>query len=136
MERSQEILDLYQRYARGDLRGTPADQIISNTPAVSLLGTDPTEWSTDRAQIVQAADAQSHASQASGMQTIPTDPQAWSEGDVGWVVDQPRVRLPNGAEVQMRVTAIVHRENGTWKIVHQHASIGVPNDQVEAFRGQ
>jgi hypothetical protein len=23
----------------------------------------------------------------------------------------------------------------SWTLVHQHASIGVPNDQVEAFRG-
>ena len=136
MERSQEILDLYMRYAQGDLRGTPADQVISNTPAVSMIGSDPTEWSTNRAQIVQAADMQGQASRSAGVQTVTSNPQAWAEGDLGWVIDQPRLRLPNGAEVQMRVTTIVHREGGTWKLVHQHASIGVPNDSIEVFRGQ
>jgi ketosteroid isomerase-like protein len=123
------------RYARGEMRGTPADQMIATTPAVSMIGTDPTEWSTNRAQIVQAADMQGQTSRDAGMQTVPTDPQAWSEGDLGWVIDQPRLRLPGGAEMQMRVTTIVHREGGTWKVVHQHASIGVPNDSIEVFRG-
>jgi hypothetical protein len=30
---------------------------------------------------------------------------------------------------------ILCKEGGTWKLLHQHAAIGVPNDQVEAFRG-
>jgi len=110
--------------------------MMSASPAVSMIGTDPTEWSTDRALTVRMADQQSQASRATGLQYTPTDPRAWSDGDMGWVIDQPRLRLPNDAEVQMRATTIVHRENGAWKVVHQHASIGVPNDQVEAFRGQ
>jgi SnoaL-like domain len=35
----------------------------------------------------------------------------------------------------MRATTILQKESGRWKIVHQHSSIGVPNDQVEAFQG-
>jgi hypothetical protein len=134
MEQSPELRELYNQLVRGDLRNTPFDQLTSTTPAVSIIGTDPAEWSTNRAEIVQAMDAQRQAGDQ-GVQTIPTDPQAWAEGDLGWVVDRPRVRLPNGAEVQLRITTIFHREGGTWKGVHQHASIGVPNDQVEVFRG-
>jgi ketosteroid isomerase-like protein len=134
MERSSELLDLYQRMVRGALRDTPFDQLTSTTAAVSVIGTDPTEWSTDRATIVQMMDAQQQAGDQ-GAQLNPSDPQAWEEGDLGWVIDRPVLRLPNGAEVHLRVTTIFHRENGTWKGVHQHSSIGVPNDQVEAFRG-
>jgi ketosteroid isomerase-like protein len=134
VERSQELLDLNRRFSNGDFRDTSADQLVANSPAVSVIGTDPTEWFTDRAAIVQLLDAQLRAS-GQGMQTIPSNPQAWAEGDLGWVVDQPRLRLPNGVEVQLRITSIFHRESGTWKGVHQHVSIGVPNDQVEAFRG-
>lgn len=135
MERSQEILELYLRFARNELQGTPVDQIVSASPAVSVIGTDPAEWITDPATVKHMTEAQMQASQAAGIQTTPTDPQAWADGDLGWVIDQPRLRLPNGAEVQMRMTTIMHREGGTWKVVHQHASIGIPNDQVEVFRG-
>jgi hypothetical protein len=59
---------------------------------------------------------------------------AWTEQDVGWVIDQPTIHLNNGRAVQLRVTSIFRREDGAWKLVHQHSSIGVPNDTVEAFR--
>jgi SnoaL-like domain len=134
MEHSPELLDLYKRVLSGTYRDTPFDQFTSTTAAVSVIGTDPSEWTTDRATIVQMLDAQRQAADL-GVQMIPTEPQAWAEGDLGWVVDQPRLRTPTGAEVQLRVTTIFHREGGSWKAVHQHASIGVPNDQVEAFRG-
>jgi SnoaL-like domain len=134
MERSLELLDVYQRLVSGAMRDTSFDQLTSTTAAVSLIGTDPTEWFTDRTTIVQMMDAQRQAGDQ-GAQTTPTEPQAWAEGDLGWVVDRPRLRMPGGAEVQFRVTTIFHREGGVWKGVHQHASIGVPNDQVEAFRG-
>ncbi|MGO8951525.1 MAG: nuclear transport factor 2 family protein [Ktedonobacterales bacterium] len=133
MEQSQELLDLYRQVMTGGLRDTPSDQVTSTTPALSMFGTDPTEWWTDRATIVQMFDAQRQA-EDQAPQIIPGNPQAWVEGDLGWVVDQPRLRLPNGAEVQLRSTSIFHREGGTWKLVHGHASIGVPNDQIEAFR--
>jgi hypothetical protein len=126
VERSSELLELYQQLLRGDLRNTSFDQLTSNTAAVSVIGTDPTEWSTDRAVIVQMMDAQRPDGDQGGLM-VPSDPQAWEEGDLGWVVDRPRLRLPDGTEMQLRVTTIFHRENGTWKGVHQHASIGVPN---------
>ena len=74
MERSQELLDLNQRMNSGDLRDTPADQQVSTTAAVSVFGTDPTEWWTDRATIVQMLDAQRQA-MGQGVQNIPTIPR-------------------------------------------------------------
>jgi ketosteroid isomerase-like protein len=35
----------------------------------------------------------------------------------------------------MRLTTILRKEGSGWKMAHQHASIGVPNEQVDAFRG-
>ncbi len=135
MERSQEVLDLYRRLVRGQLQGLPIDQVVSSSPALSVFGTAPEEWWTDRATITRMLEAVFQAGDQ-GMQALPAgDAQAWSEGDFAWVVDRPRMRAPNGAEVQLRVTTILHREGAQWKVIHQHASIGVPNDQVEAFRG-
>lgn len=33
------------------------------------------------------------------------------------------------------LTTIVHREHGAWNVLHQHSSIGVPNEQVPVLAG-
>jgi ketosteroid isomerase-like protein len=134
MQRSPELASLYQQMMGNLMRNDPADQFISTTEAVSIIGTDPTEWFTDRATIVQMFDSQRQAT-GEGLQVLNSSPQAWEDGDLGWVIDQPTWHMPNGKELQVRVTSIFHRENGSWKGVHQHVSIGIPNDQVEAFAG-
>ena len=62
-----------------------------------------------------------------GAKLEPTRLRAYEEGDVGWAADQPRVVLPNGNQVSMRITAVFRRENGKWKWIHSHASISVSN---------
>ena len=57
--------------------------------------------------------------------------KAYVEGTVAWVQDDPLVTLPDGTEVALRVTFVLHREGTTWKIVQWHMSIGIPN--VESF---
>jgi hypothetical protein len=63
-----------------------------------------------------------------GIRTIDGDPQAYREGSVGWVMDQPKFHLPNGTQLPMRWTGVFHQENGAWKLVQGHASFGVPNE--------
>jgi hypothetical protein len=43
----------------------------------------------------------------------------------------PRDFLPDGGKVTPRWSAIFHREDGGWKMVHLHASVAVGN--AEAF---
>jgi hypothetical protein len=49
---------------------------------------------------------------------------------MGWVVDQPTFILPDASAFQTRLTAVVRREDGRWKIVHAHFSVGVPDEEV------
>lgn len=35
-----------------------------------------------------------------------------------------------GKRVPVRMTAVLHQEDGEWKAVQTHASIGVPNDRM------
>jgi hypothetical protein len=46
-------------------------------------------------------------------------------GDVGWVVDRPTIELAGGGRFETRLTFVVHRQDGAWKIVHTHTSVGV-----------
>ena len=36
----------------------------------------------------------------------------------------------DGKRAPVRITAVLHQEDGDWKAVQTHASIGVPNDRM------
>ena len=57
----------------------------------------------------------------------PGDPQCYQEGTVGWCADRACIILPNGTQQLVRLTAVFRREGDSWKLVHSHASFGVPN---------
>jgi SnoaL-like domain len=58
------------------------------------------------------------------------EPVGYEEGSLGWVVDEPTFFFPDGSAMQTRLTAVLHREDGTWKLLHMHVSVGVPDDEV------
>ena len=58
------------------------------------------------------------------------DPVAYSEGDVGWIADRPRLTGPDGSALPFRLTVVTVRTGGDWKIAQMHFSIGVPNEQA------
>ena len=55
---------------------------------------------------------------------------AYSEGNVGWVADRPTFRLPDGTQIPFRSTIVFRKEDGEWKVIQQHISIAVPNENV------
>jgi len=57
-------------------------------------------------------------------------PVGYEEGSTGWVVDQPTFRFPDGSAMRTRLTAVWRQEDGVWKLVHMHVSVGVPDDEV------
>jgi len=136
MQRSQELLDAYLRGSEEGLRGEP-DRNHSSFAELSIIGTDPTEWSVGRDFLAQldAERAGMKAMFEAGGKVTHEDTAAWAEGDFGWVIDRLTVRAPDGREARLRTTSVCHRENGVWTWVHQHVSIGVPNDQVPLFNG-
>ena len=60
------------------------------------------------------------------------EPEAFREGSVGWGMTRPRLTLRDGKTISMRWGAVFHQEDGEWKLVQFHASVGVAN---EALRG-
>ena len=55
---------------------------------------------------------------------------AYEEGTVGWVADCGAFVLPDGSVAPFRITAVFHRENGSWRLVQEHASVAVSNVEV------
>jgi ketosteroid isomerase-like protein len=39
-------------------------------------------------------------------------------------VDRPTIELVSGERFETRLTLVLHREDGAWKVVHAHTSVG------------
>ena len=130
MQPSTELKDLvlrtYQAIANGDT--TFYDRHLSQQQGVLIIGTDPNEWWEGHETINRVFKAQ--IQEMGGISVVGSDPLAYSQGDIGWVADRPRFRLPDGTEIPFRSSIVFVKEDGDWKVVHQHISIGVPNAEA------
>jgi ketosteroid isomerase-like protein len=130
VESSPELRDLvaswFQAATRGD--SSMVDRYVSRDSGVRLIGSDPAELFAGPA----VADFLRGEVEASGGNAsfAPSETEAFSEGTVGWAITRLTITLPDGRSVSPRWSSVFHREDGEWKFVHTHASIGVPNDQV------
>lgn len=129
MKKSNELRNLvlsgYKAMQDGDVGWW--ERHLSQSGGALMIGTDPNEWWAGYAAIREAVRSQVEGLAGS---TIEGDPQAYVEGTVGWYADNIRWKLPNGAVLAARVTGVCTEENGEWKFLQSHFSIGVPNEEA------
>jgi SnoaL-like domain len=125
MEPSSEVVDAVLRfYAGASSADRPSfDDVVSKDPSVLVIGTAPGEWVADRERLRRGFD-----SEGTRVDAGPA-PFGYRQGDAGWVVDEPTFHI-RGSPVRARLTAVVRLEDGEWKIVHLHVSVGVPDADV------
>jgi ketosteroid isomerase-like protein len=125
MQQSTEVRDamlrFYDRLSASDVASF--DQLVSQDPATMVIGTAPGERVTERDRLRLGFEAEGVRIQAGG-------PAGYEEGSMGWVVDEPMFFFPDGSAMKTRLTAVLHREDGVWKLVHMHVSVGVPDEEV------
>jgi hypothetical protein len=123
MGRSPEIETAYRRFC--ELRSATDNAIFEeslSSHGVLFVGPDPEEWFNDDQKLRKVLGSQ-------GLTISPVDPVGYTDGEMGWVADRS-IFTHNGSTVTMRMTLVMHKENDRWKIVHLHASSGVPIDQI------
>jgi SnoaL-like domain len=125
MEPSEELRDFallyYQAIASGNIGFV--ERHISRQDGLLVIGDHECEWCAGyEAAIKWCATLIPQSTSSTVM--ISGDPQAYREGSVGWVADRPTIRLPDAREIPCRLTQVWHQENGHWKIVQHHLSIG------------
>jgi hypothetical protein len=129
MEKSNElknfILSGYKAMMNGDVGWW--ERHLSQSDGALMIGTDPDEWWSGYAAILRAIKPQVEGMAGS---IIEGDPQAYVEGTVGWYADSIEWKLPNGVVVSARVTGVCTKEDGEWKFLQSHFSIGVPNEEA------
>ena len=132
MEQSDELRDLmlrfYEAVNAGDL--SFVERCVSRQEGAVFVGTDPNEWWEGYEPFVEAMRVQEEAIGDNGPQIVPDRIQAYREGNVGWVIDYDSFQLPDGTDVRFRNTTLFLQEDGEWKLVHAHASIGVRNEEM------
>ena len=56
-------------------------------------------------------------------------PVGYRSGDVGFAIDRPTFVLPGG-RLPARLTAVLAEQDGEWRMVHAHFSVGVPDEEA------
>jgi hypothetical protein len=102
---------------------------FSPLQGVSGFGTDPSERFCDPTQIERYTRAEFEA--VGGEWPFgPAEIEAWAERGVGWSTVVSEVVASAAGAQQLRCTFVLHLVHDEWKVVHQHWSIGVPNEHA------
>jgi hypothetical protein len=115
---------MYDMFNSGEVGAI--DDLVSREAGSLGIGTDPQEWWMGD-QLTRAFRSQPAEMHLSGLRLEPGELQAYSEGSVGWIADRPTLTRADGRAVPLRLTAVCHQENETWKMVQFHMSIGLEN---------
>jgi hypothetical protein len=130
MKPSIELCAIIDSYFEAIATGNPAwtERHVSQGAVVRLVGTDPAEW---LAGALVADFLKEEVKALSGVVRVaPGETEAYQEGSVGWGLTNPILTLPNGAAISPRWSAVFHREDGNWKLVQLHASVGIANETL------
>jgi ketosteroid isomerase-like protein len=129
MQRSPELEDVVRAWFEAATRGDASrvDTLVSSGEGTRLIGGDPGERFSGGTAVAEflRGEVQGAGGQA---EFAPTETEAFSEGTVGWATTS--LTMPDGKHVSPRWSAVFHQENGDWRFVQTHASIGIPNEAV------
>ena len=131
MERNADLAAqlerMYAVFTPGD--ASDVESFLSSEEDTLGIGTDPREWWAGSEAFRAAWNTQPAEMHAAGLRFEPGDIQAFSEGSVGWFADQPVLKMPDGNGMPMRLTGVWHQEDGNWKMIQFHLSIGAMNEE-------
>lgn len=121
----QVLRDNVAAMGRGDLDAI--DHQLSRDPSVLSVGTDASEWAEGHDNIMR--EFRESAPGELGFSLGLDQVKAFREGNIGWAICRGHFEA-DGRRVRTRTTVVLQREDGQWKTLHAHSSIGVPNDHM------
>ncbi|HSD81874.1 MAG TPA: nuclear transport factor 2 family protein [Solirubrobacteraceae bacterium] len=122
------IRRFYEAIAAGDIDAV--ERLSSDDDGAVAIGTDPEEW-WEGGRTIKAA-LREYVAEAQH-RIKPGRPRIGRSGDVAWFADRPALVMAGGQEVPCRLTGVLRHEDGEWRIVQSHTSIGVPNAEAFGF---
>lgn len=137
MKRSNELRDLCVALSEAHSSADVSfiERHVSGQEGVLSIGSDPNEW-IEGEQVMEAFrqvlrkddDFRNAPSEDDFVEEL----DVFVEGTVGWASSRFRWTSKDGREIPMRWTAVFHREDGEWKLVQAHSSVGVPSEEIFA----
>lgn len=129
MERSSEVESVVEHFyallRQGDDRGIR--ELLSPNLSTAI-GTDEAEWWSGHETASSGFAAQLET--AGGFEVRSASPHGYSEGGFGWFEDRATLTLHENQRVAIRFTGVVCRQQGRWRIVQCHVSVGMPNEEL------
>ena len=98
--------------------------LLSERADAVHIGSDPGEWSTSN----EFAD--DVAGSTNDVMLLADDIGTHVQGEVAWAEGRGRFRDSSGNQRPFRMTGVLVREDGRWKVAQLHVSIGVPNAEI------
>ena len=114
------MLEFYRRMLAGESEA--ANDLISRDPALVFIGSAG-EWVDDQATLRSGTQVPGEGVVA-GPGAV-----AYADGDMGFFADQPTWQFADGTKAEMRLSAVLRREDPGWRIIHVHMSVSVPDDE-------
>jgi hypothetical protein len=114
-----ELLDAQEAGNVGRMRAT-----LSDRPEAAHMATDGLRWETsnEAANAVTAVPA--------GLRLVADHFDVHLHGGVAWVEGLGRIVNPGGDERPVRMSGVLVREQGRWKMVQSHASLPVADADI------
>jgi class 3 adenylate cyclase len=137
VQRSEELAILVRRFYEATVAGDEetVGSFFSDDPCCLSIGSDAAEWFEGPGVAAAIHRKQIQEAKASGGRFVlaihPGRLDAFAEGTIGWVQDDPTFVMPSGAKLAGRATMVLRREGMYWHIVQAHLSFGHPN--LETF---
>ena len=120
----EDVLEMYEAVSNGN--EAYLENFLAKDGDVLCIGTDEKEIWSERNVIIDSLKSQA----TSGTKIVHGNIKAYSEGSIGWVVDEPKFVVADGREAKFRMTSVFHLEQGKWKLIQTHASKGIPNSEL------
>ena len=112
----------YDAFSANDLKAFE-DGVLTTQQEITAIGTAPHEWHSGRDKMLQEFGME-------GVTMRGTDAETWEEGTVGWFADRATFTLPDGSEIQCRLTGVMRNEDPGWRIVQAHFSVGIADEDA------
>jgi hypothetical protein len=96
------------------------DRVFSRERDLLVIGTAYHEW-------VAGRDTATGAWGMEGVAIEPGDPVGWEQDTVAWAADRPSFMFGD-LRIPIRLLAVMLKENGGYRIVSAHFSVGVPDE--------
>lgn len=125
MELKKWIIEMYDHI----LDPKYFEKALSSSDVLLGIGSDEGEWWEGKETFLKMLEKQAEYGNETGMAVTESNPRVYKEGDIGWWNDQITISV-NKDSVKMRTTGVLHKEEGEWKIIQIHFSIGIPNAET------